>query len=44
MNLLNLHRMNPECALYELHSKEAVGKRRNPPPPEWDGVTVFDEK
>jgi adenylate cyclase len=44
VNLLNLHRMNPHCALYELYSKEAADKRRNPPPPEWDGVTVFDEK
>ena len=44
VNLLNLHRMNPGCALYELYAKEAAGKRRNPPPAEWDGVTVFDEK
>jgi len=44
VNLLNLHRMNPRCALYELYAKEAAGKRRNPPPAEWDGVTVFDEK
>jgi len=44
VNLLKLHRMNPRCALYELYAKEAAGKRRNPPPAEWDGVTVFDEK
>jgi adenylate cyclase len=44
VNLLNLHRMNPECALYELYSKETSAKRRVPPPPGWDGVTVFDEK
>jgi len=44
VNLLNLHRMNPGCALYELYAKEAAGKRRIPPPAEWDGVTVFDEK
>jgi adenylate cyclase len=44
VNLLNLHRMNPGCALYELYAKEAAGKRRNPPPAEWDGVTVFGEK
>ncbi len=44
VNLLNLHRMNPGCALYELYAKEAAGKRRTPPPAEWDGVTVFDEK
>jgi len=44
VNLLNLHRMNPGCALYELYAKEVAGKRRNPPLAEWDGVTVFDEK
>jgi len=44
VNLLNLHRMNPGCALYELYAKEAAGKRRTPPLAEWDGVTVFDEK
>ena len=44
VNLLNLHRMNPGCGLYELYAKEVAGKRRNPPLAEWDGVTVFDEK
>ena len=44
VNLLNLQRMNPGCALYELYAKEVAGKRRSPPPPEWTGVTVFDEK
>ena len=44
VNLLNLQRMNPGCALYELYAKEVGGKRRSPPPPEWTGVTVFDEK
>jgi len=44
VNLLNLQRMNPRCALYELYAKEVAGKRRAPPPAEWDGVTVFDEK
>ena len=44
VHLLNLQRMNPGCALYQLYAKEAAGKRRTPPPTEWDGVTVFDEK
>ena len=44
VNLLNLQRMNPGCALYELYAKEVGGKRRSPPPPEWTGVTMFDEK
>ncbi|HET7199252.1 MAG TPA: CHASE2 domain-containing protein [Burkholderiales bacterium] len=44
VGILNLQRMNPGCALYELYAEQVAGKRRNPPPPEWDGVTVFDEK
>ena len=44
VNLLNLQRMNPGCALYEMYAKEVGAKRRNPPPAEWAGVTVFDEK
>jgi hypothetical protein len=44
VGLLNLQRMNPGCPLYDLYAKETSEKRRNPPPPAWDGVTVFDEK
>jgi len=44
VGLLNLQRMNPDCALYRLYSGEVAAKRRNPPPAGWDGVTVFDEK
>ncbi len=44
VSLLNLQRMNPECALYELYAQKVAEKRRNPPPAAWDGVTVFDEK
>jgi len=44
VNLLNLQRMNPGCALYELYANEVAGKRRKPPPADWNGVTVFDEK
>ena len=44
VNLLNLQRMNPDCALYEWYAKEVAVRRRNPPPAEWAGVTVFDEK
>ena len=44
VNLLNLQRMNPGCVLYELYAKEVAGKRRKPPPADWNGVTVFDEK
>jgi adenylate cyclase len=34
VTLLALQRMNATCELY----------RRNPPPPDWDGVSVFDER
>jgi adenylate cyclase len=44
VNLLNLQRMNPGCGLYALYANEVAAKRRNPPPEDWDGVTVFDEK
>jgi adenylate cyclase len=44
VGLLNLQRMNPGCALYNLYARETAERRRTPPPPEWDGVTVFDEK
>lgn len=44
VSLLNLQRMNPGCGLYTLYANEVAAKRRNPPPEDWDGVTVFDEK
>jgi len=44
MGLLNLQRMNPDCYLYELYAKRVVHNRNNPPGPNWDGVTTFDEK
>jgi adenylate cyclase len=44
MNLLNLQRMNPGCALYELYATRVAENRRNPLPADWNGVTVFDEK
>ena len=44
VNLLNLLRMNPDCGLYQAYAERIADKRRNPPPPAWDGVTVFDEK
>jgi adenylate cyclase len=42
--LSELKRLNPACGLYEEYSGFVAGKRRNPPPPGWDGVTSFDEK
>jgi adenylate cyclase len=44
VSLLNLQRMNPGCELYRAYAERVAEKRRSPPPPGWDGVTVFDEK
>ncbi|MEX2240551.1 MAG: adenylate/guanylate cyclase domain-containing protein [Burkholderiales bacterium] len=44
VGLLNLQRMNPECGLYQVYAEKVAAKRRDPPPPDWDGVSVFDEK
>jgi adenylate cyclase len=44
VSLLNLQRMNPGCGLYPIYTKKTEEMRRQPPPPAWDGVTVFDEK
>ncbi|HEY1288125.1 MAG TPA: adenylate/guanylate cyclase domain-containing protein [Burkholderiales bacterium] len=40
----SLARMNPACGLYRVYAAIVADKRRNPPPPQWDGVTAFDEK
>jgi adenylate cyclase len=42
--LLSLQRQNPACGLYEVYLKKVQHLRRSPPPPDWDGVTVFAEK
>ncbi len=44
VGLLNLQRMNPGCGLYQVYAAKVAEKRRDPPPPGWDGVAVFDEK
>jgi adenylate cyclase len=44
VSLLNLQRMNPGCGLYKVYSDKVAQMRRAPPAPDWDGVTVFDEK
>jgi len=44
LNIANLVRMNPTCGLYRVYAARLTEKRRNPPPPGWDGVTAFDEK
>ncbi|MBL8379895.1 MAG: adenylate/guanylate cyclase domain-containing protein [Burkholderiales bacterium] len=42
--LINLVRMNPDCYVYEKYAERVVQFRKNPPGPNWDGVTTFDEK
>jgi adenylate cyclase len=42
--ILSLQRANPACGLYGAYLKKIQDQRRNPPPPDWDGVTAFDEK
>jgi adenylate cyclase len=44
MMLRELHRMRPGSGLYSLYMERTERLRREPPPPGWDGVTVFDEK
>ncbi len=44
VGLLNLQRMSPDCGLYQVYAEKVSEKRRHPPPSNWDGVTVFDEK
>jgi len=43
-SLLNLQRQHPDRELYALYAQRVAAFRRAPPPADWDGVTVFDEK
>jgi adenylate cyclase len=43
-NLASLMRTNPTCGLYRAYAARLAEMRRDPPPPQWDGVTAFDEK
>ena len=43
-NLARLRAADRQCGLYEVYLKRVRDSRRDPPPPGWDGVTVFDEK
>ena len=42
--LINLHRMSPETALYEIYEKRIALLRQHPPGDDWDGVTKFETK
>ena len=44
MKLRELHRMRPGHGLYALYLARIEKYRSAAPPPDWDGVTVFDEK
>jgi adenylate cyclase len=44
VDLLNLQRASPDCELYRRYAEKVADRRRNPPPPGWDGVTAFGEK
>jgi adenylate cyclase len=44
MILLELHRMSPGPGLYAVYLARLEDLRLRPPPPEWNGVTAFDEK
>jgi adenylate cyclase len=43
-SLRELQRIDPGQELYRVYMEKVNLKRREPPPPDWDGVTVFDEK
>jgi hypothetical protein len=44
MILRELHRMGPAPGLCAVHLARLEDSRLHPPPPEWNGVTAFDEK
>ena len=44
ISLGRLLAVNPTSGLYGVYLQKIEEKRRNPPPSDWDGVTVFDEK
>jgi adenylate cyclase len=44
VDLARLQRADPACGLYSLAALKVEELRRKPPPGDWDGVTVFDEK
>ena len=44
LQLYNLSRQSPECRLYHIYTERIMALRSNPPPSDWDGVTVFQTK
>jgi len=44
LQLMNLQRISPDTALYEIYAKRVVAYRKNPPESDWDGVFEFQTK
>lgn len=44
LKLYNLQKLTPESGLYRLYSERVALMRKQPPPADWDGVTVFETK
>ena len=44
VQLYNLTRQEPDCALYRLYAERVACLRQNPPGGDWDGVTTFETK
>ncbi len=44
LQLLNLQRMFPHTELYKIYVERIQSLRKNPPPHDWDGVTIFEYK
>jgi adenylate cyclase len=42
--LARLRDKNQARGLYDVYLKKIQEKRRQPPPPDWDGITVFEDK
>jgi len=44
LQLMNLQRMSPDTALYEIYVERVTYFRKTPPAADWDGVFVFQTK
>ncbi len=44
LQLMNLQRMSPDTALYDIYIKRIAYFRKNPQAEDWDGVFVFETK
>jgi adenylate cyclase len=44
LQLMNLQRMSPGTALYDIYAERVAYFRKNPPAADWDGVFVFQTK